>query len=46
MTAEQKAQAEQKAAKAKAKQADKDAEALVELNKIRQGLNRAPIVLE
>ena len=46
MTAEQKARAEQKVAKAKAKQADKDAEALVELNKIRQGLNRAPIVLE
>ena len=43
MTAEQKAAAEKKAEEAKAKQAEKDAKALEELNKIRQGVNRPAI---
>ena len=43
MTAEQKAAAEKKAEEAKVKQAEKDAKALEELNKIRQGVNRPAI---
>ena len=43
MTAEQKAAAEQKAEEAKAKQAEKDAQALEELNKIREKINRPAV---
>ena len=43
MTAEQKAAAEKKAEEAKAKQAQKDADALEDLNKIRERFNRPAV---
>ena len=45
MTEEQKAMAAKKAEEKKAKQAEKDAKALVELNKIREENNRAAVAL-
>ena len=45
MTAEQKAAAEKKAEALKEKQAERDARALVELNKIREENQRVPVVL-
>ena len=45
MTEEQKAMATKKAEEKKAKQAEKDAKALVELNKIREENNRAAVAL-
>ena len=46
MTAEQKAAMEEKAKARKEKQDEKDAEALVELNKIREAIGRAPVAAE
>ena len=46
MTAEQKAAMEEKAKARKEKQEAKDAEALVELNKIRETFGRAPVAAE